>query len=100
MKAPDVTYFWRHKAPFEHASYLGGSGGMLPQESFTKEHSETFPVFLETKYQFPRQSWNSLKFSLKSKIFNETRRIFAFTRALCWGETLVLLHAVSQGFFL
>ena len=29
----------------------------------------------------------------------ETRRIFAFTRALCWGETLVLLHVVSQGFF-
>ena len=28
-----------------------------------------------------------------------TRRIFAFTRALCWGETLVLLHVVSQGFF-
>ena len=29
-----------------------------------------------------------------------TRRIFAFTRALCWGElTLVLLHVVSQGSF-
>ena len=28
-----------------------------------------------------------------------TRRIFAFTRALCWGETLVLLRVVSQGFF-
>ena len=28
-----------------------------------------------------------------------TRRIFAFTRALCRGETLVLLHVVSQGFF-
>ena len=32
-------------------------------------------------------------------ISNRTRRIFAFTRALCWGETLVLLHVVSQGFF-
>ena len=76
MKAPDVTYFWRHKAPFECASYPGGSGGMLPQEIFKKEHSETlFPVFLETKYQFPRQSWNSLKFSLKSKIFNENNQM-------------------------
>ena len=28
-----------------------------------------------------------------------TRRIFAFTRALCLGETLVLLDVVSQGFF-
>ena len=28
-----------------------------------------------------------------------TRRIFAFTRALCWGETLVLLHVVLQGIF-
>ena len=39
---------------------------------FKKEHSKTlFPAFLETKYQFPRQGWSSLKFSLKSKIFNE-----------------------------
>ena len=28
-----------------------------------------------------------------------TRRIFAFTRALCLGETLVLLDVVLQGFF-
>ena len=28
-----------------------------------------------------------------------TRRIFAFTRALCLGETLVLLDVVSQWFF-
>ena len=34
-----------------------------------------------------------------TKPCKETRRIFAFTRALCWGETLVLLHVVSQGFF-
>ena len=27
---------------------------------------------------------------------NQTRRIFAFTRALCLGETLVLLDVVSQ----
>ena len=26
----------------------------------------------------------------------KTRRIFAFTRALCLGETLVLLNVVSQ----
>ena len=45
---------------------------MLPEEIFRKEHSETlFPAFLETKYQFPRQGWSSLKFSSKSKIFNE-----------------------------
>ena len=31
--------------------------------------------------------------------FDQTRRIFAFTRALCWGETLVLLHIVLQGIF-
>ena len=42
------------------------------QEIFKKEHSETlFRAFLETKYQFPRQGWSSLKFSLKSKIFDE-----------------------------
>ena len=40
---------------------------MLPQVIFKKEHS----AFLETKYQFPRQDWSSLKFSLKSEIFNE-----------------------------
>ena len=45
---------------------------MLPQEIFKMEHSETlFLAFLETKYQFPSQGWSSLKFSLKSKIFNE-----------------------------
>ena len=38
-------------------------------------HSETlFPEFLETRYQFPRQDWSSLKFSSKSKIFNEHGR--------------------------
>ena len=44
----------------------------ISQEILKKEHSETlFPVFLETKYPFSRQGWSSLKFSLKSKIFNE-----------------------------
>ena len=67
MKAPDVTYFWRT---------LRGLGACSPQENFKKEPSETlFPAFLETKYQFPRQSWNSLKFSLKSKIFNENSQM-------------------------
>ena len=32
-------------------------------------------------------------------IIYETRRIFAFTRALCLRETLALLDVVSQGFF-
>ena len=50
---------------------------MLPQEIFfKKEHSQTlFPAFLENKYQFPRQGWSSLKFSLKSKIVKENREI-------------------------
>ena len=44
---------------------------MLPQEIFTKEHSETlFPA-----YQFARQCWSSLKFSLKSKISNENGQV-------------------------
>ena len=32
-------------------------------------------------------------------VCNITRRTFAFTRALCLGETLVLLDVVLQGFF-
>ena len=41
---------------------------MFPQEIFKKEDSETlFTAFLETKNQFPRQSWSS--------IFNENRQI-------------------------
>ena len=47
---------------------------MLPQEIFRKEHSETFPVFLDTKYQFPRQGWSSL-ILFKSKIFNGNGQI-------------------------
>ena len=42
------------------ASYLGGSGGMFPQEIFKIEHSETmensetlFPSFLEREYSPP-----------------------------------------------
>ena len=70
-KAPDVTFLAVHLASAEGASYLGGSGGMSPQGIFKIEHSETlFPAFLETKNQFPRQGWSSLKFFLKSKIFN------------------------------
>ena len=45
---------------------------MLRQEIFEKEHSETlFPAFRETKYHFPIQSWNLLKFYLKSKILKQ-----------------------------
>ena len=77
MKAPDVTYFWCRQAPFERfkRELPGGSGGMLPQEIFKKEHSETLFPALETKYQFPRQGQSSLKFSLKSKIFNENEKM-------------------------
>ena len=70
----DVTYFWRRKAPFERLKreLPRGSGGMLPQKICEKEHSETlFPAFLDTKYQFPRQGWSSLKFSLKAKYLME-----------------------------
>ena len=78
LKALDMTFFGaaRRLASGESASYLGGSGGMFPQEIFKIEHSEMlFPAFLETKYQFPRQGWNSLKFSLKSEIFNESGQL-------------------------
>ena len=49
----------RRKAPRERRrrKHLGGSGGMLPQEIFKIEYSETpFPAFLEPRKQFPRQS--------------------------------------------
>ena len=40
---------------------------------------------------------SSLSFTSSLRNFcRETRRIFAFTRALCLGETLVLLDVVSQ----
>ena len=55
---------------------------MVPQEIFEKEHSKTFfPASLETKYQFPRESWSSLKISLKSKIINENRQM-----VVGWGR--------------
>ena len=54
----------------------GGLGACPPQEIFKIEHSETlFPAFLETKNQFLRQGWSSLKFSLKSKKFNENGQL-------------------------
>ena len=74
VEAPDVTYFWRRKAPFERLKreLPWGVWGILLQEIFKKEHSETlFPAFLETKYQFPRRGWSSLKFSLKVKYLME-----------------------------
>ena len=42
------------QASTKGASYLGGSGGMFPQEIFKIEHSETlFPSFLEREYPPP-----------------------------------------------
>ena len=37
VKAPDVTSFWRRKAPFEHlsVSYLGGLGACSPRKFLT-----------------------------------------------------------------
>ena len=58
MKALDVAYFWLRKAAFEclKRKLPRRVWGMLPQEIFKKEHPEmSFPAFLETKYQFPRQ---------------------------------------------
>ena len=53
----------------------------LPQEIFKIEHSETlFPAFLETKNQFLRQGWSSLKFSLRRKIFNENGHLVGEVR--------------------
>ena len=64
----------RHKAPRElrRRKHLGGSGGMLRQEIFKIEYSETpFPAFLKPRKQFPRQCWRSLQFSLKSKLLRD-----------------------------
>ena len=55
-------FSWRRKAPRERQrrKHLGGSGGMLPQEIFKIEYSETsFPAFLEPRKQLPRQCWRS-----------------------------------------
>ena len=71
-------FSWRCKAPRERRrrKHLGGSGGMLPQEIFKIEYSETpFPAFLEPRKQFLRQCWRSLKFSLKSKLMNENGQL-------------------------
>ena len=71
-------FSWRRKAPRERRrrKHLGGSGGMLPQEMFKIEYSETpFPAFLEPRKQFPGQCWRSLKFSLKSKLLNENGQL-------------------------
>ena len=71
-------FSWRRKAPRKRRrrKHLGGSGGILPQEIFKIEYSETpFPAFLEPRKQFPRQCWCSLKFSLKSKLLNENGQL-------------------------
>ena len=51
-------------------------------------------------YQRAKFQCSAPQISQDSAIYMlDTRRIFAFTRALCLGETLVLLDVVSQGFF-
>ena len=68
---------------------------MAPQEIFKIEHSETlFPSFLETKNQFPRQGWSSLKFSLKSKIFNENGQLVGEGGGMAITEFSVVNHSV------
>ena len=45
---------------------------MLARKFLKIEYSETpFRAFLESRKQFPRQCWRSVKFSLKSKLLNE-----------------------------
>ena len=44
---------------------------MLPQEIFKIEHRNA----VSSVFQFPRQGWSSLKFSLKSKILNENGQL-------------------------
>ena len=59
LKTPDVTVFGakRRLTSAEGASYLGGSGGALPQKIFKIELSETpFPAFLETRNKFPSKA--------------------------------------------
>ena len=48
---------------------------------------------LTTRYGIQNYTWKLCYFRLLTKV---TGRIFAFTRALCLGETLVLLDVVSQ----
>ena len=78
METADVTYFWRHKVPFERLKreLPRGVWGHAPPGNFKKEHSETlFPAFLDAKYQqLPSQDWSSLKFSLKVKYLMATAK--------------------------
>ena len=70
-----------------------GSEGMLPQEIFKKEHSETFfPVFLDTKYQFPRQGWSSLEFSPKVKYLMEMDKWYRMGERVATTEFSVVYH--------
>ena len=67
VKAPDVKFVLAPQGPLlaPKAQAPRGVWGHALQEIFKIEHTETpFPAFL-------RQGWNSLKFSLKSKILNE-----------------------------
>ena len=60
----------------EGPSYLGGSGGMLPQKIFKIEDSERpFPAFLEPRNHFPSKAWVHSWNSLKSKIFNKNGQL-------------------------
>ena len=56
MKATDVTYFWRRKAPFERLKreLPREALGACSSRKFLKENTQKrchFPAFLETKYQ-------------------------------------------------
>ena len=57
-----------------------------------------FPAFLETKYPFSRQGWSSLKFSLKSKLFNENGQM-AEMRERGWRQQNFQLLALQIYFF-
>ena len=54
---------------------------------------QTFPIFL--RFVTKGITWGN-----NAESFKPTRRIFAFTLALCLGETLFFFYVVSQGFIL
>ena len=74
---------------------------MLPREIFKKEHSETlFPAFLETKYQFPRRGWSSLKFSLKVKYLMEMDKWRRMEEGGGWRQQNFQLFIIANLFFI
>ena len=66
---------------------------------YTKSVKESEEISCILLHSSKRSFCKILHFRRFIPFLGLTRRIFAFTRALCLGETLVLLDVVSQGFF-